>query len=201
MNQKNRQECKCGHLEGSHNFQKGVNFWHCRFDACGKFEPVEQPESGQKLKVTILEDRPATQEEIKELERIKHLMAQDKEEGIEKENWHAIEGPNGICACGDKKGNCHERLKKYISQVREEAFREGQKNGKAAYKGQATREAYQRGYSEARRETAIKIVVGLEDFKSTQHEPNCGNVRAAIWGIMKGWGIEPEDIDEYLSKK
>lgn len=49
-------------------------------------------------------------------------------------------------------------VKQIVSQVREEAFKKG-----SAYKGQATREAYQRGYSEARRETAEEIIKLIED--------------------------------------
>jgi hypothetical protein len=38
----------------------------------------------------------------------------DEIEEIMKENWHAIEGPNGMCACGDEKGNCNERLREKL---------------------------------------------------------------------------------------
>ena len=42
-------------------------------------------------------------------------------------------------------------LSQTISQVKEEAFKEGQKNGKAAYKGKLKREWYMKGFEEGKR--------------------------------------------------
>lgn len=33
------------------------------------------------------------------------------------ENWHAIEGPGGQCACGPDFGRCGDRLRAYIEQL------------------------------------------------------------------------------------
>lgn len=42
------------------------------------------------------------------------------EERFDSENWHAIEGPNGMCACGNEKGNCKIRLKSFIKTLLQE---------------------------------------------------------------------------------
>lgn len=39
------------------------------------------------------------------------------EEELNTENWHAIEGANGKCACGDGIGNCHTQLKSFITKT------------------------------------------------------------------------------------
>lgn len=41
------------------------------------------------------------------------------------ENWHALEGPLGQCACGSEKGVCGVRLESFIEKVEAAAFRRG----------------------------------------------------------------------------
>lgn len=50
------------------------------------------------------------------------------EEKIDLENWHAIEGPGGVCACGIDNGICHGRLKSFISTLLSEFADEVKKN-------------------------------------------------------------------------
>lgn len=44
---------------------------------------------------------------------------------LETESWHTIEGPDGMCACGNEKGNCRDRLKSFITKAIQEAKYEG----------------------------------------------------------------------------
>lgn len=50
------------------------------------------------------------------MERLAKMLhdGYDWEKEFDKENWHAMAGKNGICACGDKRGDCNTSLKAFI---------------------------------------------------------------------------------------
>lgn len=52
--------------------------------------------------------------------------------------------------------------------------------------------------SQAKRETALQIVCDLSEMIKNPGNSEVGTLMAIQWGIMKGWGIEPEDINKYL---
>jgi len=55
---------------------------------------------------------------------------------------------------------------------------------------------------ETKKATALQIVNDLVEMQEKNGNSDKGTLMAIQWGIMKGWGIEPEDLkSKYLSKE
>lgn len=54
---------------------------------------------------------------IDALEGALALLPRTSKAAILAENWHAIEGPNGQCACGPANGRCGDRLAAFIAAL------------------------------------------------------------------------------------
>ena len=82
------------------------------------------------------------------------------------ENWHAIEGPNGQCACGMERGSCGDRLTTFVAKERVAFWEKISDLEKAVENRQGRLKAAERERDALLDEVALKsaCIKGMSEF-------------------------------------